>query len=85
MSMSVQMALTWSSIPKSVKAWASGVSAVIEGVDECYICYSVVHVESNSIPSKKCSTCKNAYHKECIFRWFRTSGKTLCPICQTPF
>ena len=83
--MAVQVSLTCSTIDKAVAAWSKSISAVLEGIEECYICYSVVHVESNSLPSKQCGTCKNKYHSDCIFRWFRTSHKTTCPICQTPF
>ena len=83
--LAVQLALQTSTVGNAVRAWAGSVAAVLEGVEECYICYSVVHVESNSLPGKQCGTCKNKYHADCIFRWFRTSHKTNCPICQSPF
>jgi FANCL C-terminal domain len=72
-----------STVSEGVFNWKESVQAILSGVDECYICYCVV--TQGNLPTKKCNTCKNAYHNTCIYKWFKTSGKTLCPICQSPF
>eukprot|EP00382_Lankesteria_abbotti_P011018 CAMPEP_0113853892 /NCGR_PEP_ID=MMETSP0372-20130328/6830_1 /TAXON_ID=340204 /ORGANISM="Lankesteria abbotti" /LENGTH=343 /DNA_ID=CAMNT_0000826627 /DNA_START=54 /DNA_END=1085 /DNA_ORIENTATION=- /assembly_acc=CAM_ASM_000359 len=56
-----------------------------EGLEDCPICYSVVHLQSHSLPGKTCSTCKAKYHAECLFKWFRTSKKRKCPLCTSIF
>lgn len=56
----------------------------LKGQTECAICYSVV-AEDGKLPSKKCRTCKNSFHGACLFRWFRSSNGTTCPLCRNPF
>lgn len=62
--------------------WARNFSLFFEGVEDCPICYNVLHISSQSIPRKSCATCKHKFHSECLHHWFRTSQKTTCPLCN---
>jgi hypothetical protein len=48
-------------------------------IDEnCYICLSKLN---NKI--RRCKTCNNYYHENCIYAWLRTSIACNCPICRS--
>ena len=66
-------------------AWKSNIEREIEGIEDCYICYCVVHETDQSLPKMPCKTCKNKFHVACIRKWFRKSHKSNCPICQNYF
>jgi E3 ubiquitin-protein ligase listerin len=65
-------------------AWRRNVSGALKGQSECAICYSVVSAD-RQLPSKKCGTCKNLFHGSCLFRWFRSSSSSSCPLCRNAF
>ena len=67
------------------KIWERMHSKEMEGVEECFICYSVLHQSDKSLPSMQCKNCKNKFHVSCIRKWFNTSNKSNCPLCQTFF
>jgi hypothetical protein len=54
-----------------------------QGIENCFICYSVFHQSNKSLPRLGCYTCKNKFHSECLYRWFHTSQKSQCPLCQS--
>lgn len=54
-----------------------------EGVEDCTICYSIVSLQDRSLPSKTCKTCKNKFHGPCLYKWFKTSSSSSCPLCRT--
>ncbi|KAI8064173.1 hypothetical protein BC940DRAFT_306342 [Gongronella butleri] len=56
-----------------------------DGVGDCVICYSIISVLDRSIPTKQCRTCKNKFHASCLYKWFRSSSSTSCPLCRTVF
>lgn len=56
-----------------------------EGVEPCPICYSILQPKSMSLPSLCCPTCSNKFHNQCLYTWFKSSGKSKCPLCQQPF
>lgn len=62
--------------------WKENVDKEFEGVEPCPICYSVLHVKSHKLPNLECNTCHNQFHTDCLFEWFKSSGKSACPICQ---
>merc|ERR1712007_87385 len=62
--------------------WAQSFTLFFEGVEDCPICYSVVHVSTQSIPLKACPTCKHKFHSACLQHWFKTSSKSTCPLCN---
>jgi len=54
-----------------------------QGIDECPICYSVVHPTKKTLPKVKCSTCRGKFHRYCIYKWTKTSQKSSCPLCRS--
>jgi hypothetical protein len=73
--------------------WRNNLEKEFEGIEPCPICYSIIHISSNStaknsgassssLPSMQCQTCKNKFHSQCLKQWFQSSGKSKCVICQ---
>jgi hypothetical protein len=58
------------------------VDGAIKGHTECAICYSIVGPDKK-VPDKRCATCKNLFHGGCLFKWFKTSSSSTCPLCRT--
>ena len=65
-------------------AWRKNVTATMKGQTECAICYSVV-AGDGQLPSKRCGTCRNLFHGSCLFRWFKSSNSSGCPLCRNAF
>ncbi|CAI2381223.1 unnamed protein product [Moneuplotes crassus] len=65
--------------------WKSNIEKEIEGVEDCLICYSTVHVIDKSLPKLACKNCENKFHAHCIRKWFAESQKSKCPMCQSFF
>ena len=72
------------SIIDGLLAWKRNVTAAMKGQTECAICYSVVSAD-RQLPNKKCSTCKNTFHNSCLFKWFKSSNSSSCPLCRNNF
>jgi len=68
-------------IISAILLWKSNIDQEMAGVEECYICYSVLHAADRSIPSMQCRNCKNKFHVACIRKWFNSSNKSNCPLC----
>lgn len=65
-------------------AFRRNVQGALKGQTECAICYSVIGTDMKT-PDKKCATCKNTFHSACLFRWFKSSNSSSCPLCRNPF
>jgi hypothetical protein len=78
------IAFSNNSIVDGLLAWRRNVFGALKGQTECAICYSVVG-EDGRVPSKKCRTCKNSFHGGCLFKWFKSSNATSCPLCRESF
>jgi hypothetical protein len=65
--------------------WKGNLDKKYEGVEECYVCYSVIHQENLQLPKLTCKTCKKKFHSSCLYRWFTSSNKSTCPLCRNPF
>ncbi|KAF2115322.1 RING zinc finger protein-like protein [Lophiotrema nucula] len=72
------------SLIDALTTFKRNVDGAMKGQSECAICYSVVGSD-RKLPDKRCSTCKNLFHGGCLFKWFRTSGSSSCPLCRNPF
>nr|CAB3459310.1 unnamed protein product [Digitaria exilis] len=72
-------------IAEAIRTWKSNFDKEFEGVEECPICYSILHTSNHSVPRLACKTCKHKFHGACLYKWFSTSNKSTCPLCQTPF
>ncbi|OAA66870.1 ring zinc finger protein [Niveomyces insectorum RCEF 264] len=59
------------------------VLGALRGQTECAICYSIIAADKK-MPDKRCGTCKNLFHKTCLYRWFQTSNQNTCPLCRNP-
>ncbi|KAI9847349.1 MAG: hypothetical protein M1838_000933 [Thelocarpon superellum] len=72
------------SIVDGLIAWRKNVEGAMKGQTECAICYSIISADKQ-LPSKRCSTCKNLFHSSCLFKWFKSSNSSSCPLCRNPF
>ena len=72
-------------ISEALLLWRDSVDKVFEGVEECPICYAVVHATTRALPKLQCRTCHNKFHSACLYKWFSSSQKSTCPLCQSTF
>ncbi|KAF1963832.1 hypothetical protein CC80DRAFT_398192 [Byssothecium circinans] len=72
------------SLIDALTTFKRNVEGAMKGQTECAICYSVVGSD-RKLPDKRCGTCRNAFHGVCLFKWFRSSGSSSCPLCRNPF
>ena len=72
------------SIPDGLSSWRKNVVGALKGQTECAICYSIIGAD-RQLPSKRCNTCKNLFHSSCLFKWFKSSNASTCPLCRNPF
>jgi hypothetical protein len=73
------------SIIQSLQIWKRNVDKKFSGVEECTICYNVIHGTNYQLPKKKCRTCKKLFHSICLYKWFESSSKSTCPLCRNLF
>ncbi|KAI0478868.1 hypothetical protein GGR56DRAFT_632310 [Xylariaceae sp. FL0804] len=59
------------------------VSGALKGQSECAICYSIISSDKK-MPDKRCQTCKNLFHRTCLYKWFQSSSQNTCPLCRNP-
>lgn len=69
----------------AIKHFKANVRANFENYEDCAICYSILNAVDHSTPNKKCTTCKNNFHSACLYRWFKSSGSSTCPLCRSKF
>ena len=65
--------------------WKKNIDREFKGVEECSICYSVLHVVDHSLPKVNCSVCHNSFHSGCLYKWFSNANKSTCPLCRSEF
>ncbi|XP_044141835.1 E3 ubiquitin-protein ligase listerin [Bufo gargarizans] len=73
------------SIMEGLALWKNNVDKRFEGVEDCMICFSVIHGSNYSLPKKACRTCKKKFHSQCLYKWFTSSNKSTCPLCREMF
>ncbi|KAK9814167.1 hypothetical protein WJX72_001547 [[Myrmecia] bisecta] len=73
------------SVAEAIALWQRNVGKEFEGVEECLICYSVVSATDGKLPRLQCNTCSKKFHGACLYKWFKSSGKSNCPHCQSPW
>ncbi|OMJ91494.1 hypothetical protein SteCoe_5988 [Stentor coeruleus] len=74
-----------SSLLELLLAWKEHVERGLDGIEDCYICYYLVHPTDKSLPNLPCQVCQNKFHKLCIQKWFSSSHNATCPLCRNPF
>jgi len=72
------------SVIDGITAFRRNIVSAMAGYTECAICYSFIGSDKG-VPDKKCRTCKNPFHRTCLFKWFATSNNNTCPLCRTAF
>ena len=72
-------------VASAVALWRRNVEAEFAGLEPCLICYSVVATTNGGLPRLKCRQCRQCFHPACLYRWFKSSGKSACPHCQGPW
>ncbi|KAL5709837.1 RING-type E3 ubiquitin transferase [Ranunculus cassubicifolius] len=72
-------------LAEAIRRWKSNFDKEFQGVEDCPICYSIIHTANNTLPRLACKTCKYKFHSACLYKWFSTSHKSNCPLCQSPF
>lgn len=65
-----------------VKKWQSNALKLFEGLEECAVCYCVLHPSDKSLPGPSCKQCKHKFHASCLYKWFKSSGNSTCPLCR---
>jgi len=73
------------SVLDALLLWKQNVDKEFEGVEPCPVCYSVLCVKTHSMPNLECRTCANRFHSSCLYKWFSSSGKNSCVLCQQPW
>ncbi|KAF9874762.1 hypothetical protein CkaCkLH20_07899 [Colletotrichum karsti] len=71
------------SIIDGLSAFRRNVVGALKGQSECAICYSIISTDKK-MPDKKCQTCKNLFHRTCLYKWFQSSNQNTCPLCRNP-
>lgn len=72
------------SIIEGLVAFRRNVQGALKGQSECAICYSIIGTDMQT-PNKRCGTCRNTFHSVCLFRWFKSSNSSSCPLCRNNF
>lgn len=79
-----QMTFNNGNLIDAISTWFRNVTGALKGQTECAICYSIISADKQ-LPSKRCSTCKQLFHGSCLFKWFKSSNASTCPLCRNPF
>lgn len=74
-----------SSLLDGLTLWEQNTRKRFEGTSECAICYCILQVTDLSLPTHPCKTCKNKFHSICLYKWFKSSGNSTCPLCRSIF
>ena len=73
------------SVIEALLLWKENIDKRFSGVEDCTICYAVIHGTNYSLPNLRCKTCQNRFHSACLYKWFQTSGNSTCPLCRNLF
>ncbi|CAH1799497.1 unnamed protein product [Owenia fusiformis] len=73
------------SIIDGLSLWKRNVDKRFEGVEDCMICFAVIHMTTCQLPKLQCKTCKKKFHSACLYKWFNTSNNSTCPLCRNLF
>lgn len=54
------------SIWDGLSLWKRNLDKKFDGIEECFVCYSVIHQETCQLPKLTCKTCKKKFHGQCL-------------------
>ena len=83
MQMTAQLLNKSASLWDCVELWSRNLEKHFAGQDACPICYQVVNTTTQQLPSMECSCCHGKYHKLCLYKWFKQSNNSTCPLCRS--
>ncbi|KCV67614.1 hypothetical protein H696_05901 [Fonticula alba] len=72
-------------IADALQQWSTDVKRRFDGVSECTVCQCVVQPVDGSLPRITCHQCRNKFHSACLFKWFKSSSQSTCPLCRHSF
>ncbi|KAF4123082.1 E3 ubiquitin-protein ligase listerin [Geosmithia morbida] len=83
--MTTQGVITFSNgnIIDGLQVFKRNIVGALKGQGECAICYSIISTDKR-MPDKRCTTCRNLFHRTCLYKWFQTSNQNTCPLCRNP-
>ncbi|GKU05040.1 e3 ubiquitin-protein ligase listerin [Fusarium langsethiae] len=83
--MTTQGVITFSNgnIIDGLQVFKRNIIGALKGQSECAICYSIISTDKR-MPDKRCTTCKNLFHRTCLYKWFQSSNQNTCPLCRNP-
>ena len=83
--MTTQGVITFSNgnIIDGLQVFKRNIIGALKGQGECAICYSIISADKR-MPDKRCTTCKNLFHRTCLYKWFQSSSQNTCPLCRNP-
>lgn len=64
------------SIWDGLSLWKRNLDRKFDGVEECYVCYSVIHQETYQLPKQVCKTCKKKFHGQCLVSYFSAAKQS---------
>jgi hypothetical protein len=70
---------------EAVALWRRSLEKEFRGVEPCLICYAVLSPANGQVPKLNCRQCDVVFHGACLYKWFKSSGKSNCPHCQNPW
>lgn len=56
------------SVTAALALFKANFNGFLSGLEDCAICYAIVHGRARSLPKQKCNTCKYKFHAECLER-----------------
>lgn len=60
-----------------LKLWKNNLDKRFDGVEECYICFCVIHAGTYQLPKLSCQTCRKKFHSACLVSYFLTYSPIL--------
>ncbi|KAG7163687.1 E3 ubiquitin-protein ligase listerin-like, partial [Homarus americanus] len=66
MTMNTMLSYRNTPLLQSLVFWKENVDQKFEGIEECYICYYVLHGTNHQLPKLLCRTCKKKFHSACL-------------------
>ncbi|EME32160.1 uncharacterized protein Gasu_05740 [Galdieria sulphuraria] len=83
LAMSSLLAMKDGNLRDAIDLWRRNLDRQFEGVEECPICYSILHISNGTLPRLECVTCKHKFHAACLYKWLQSSATSSCPLCRT--
>ncbi|WIA19458.1 hypothetical protein OEZ85_004072 [Tetradesmus obliquus] len=70
---------------QALALWKANLAQEFAGVEPCLVCMCVISTVNGQLPRLSCRHCHVSFHPACLYKWFRSSGKSNCVHCQNPW